>query len=333
MLDFVQLEFFVYGFILVIWTHSLWFPLAIISILWFGMSWTAVHRKDDDKEQFEFHVYTFLEIIFGIWTGFWFLWALKTPKWWDIRIIRPNNFKITAVTTLIIIGTIFINLGYLYVNGNFEGVSKDVAKGVGIALIVIGAILFIGTLIYAWVSFANVGYGRLTVKYFLPLAVLISTPAIYDFLALAGFDKWHGAVLLAALVVIYFLMYFYIVKVKVKVKIGKDLKMAYYNDDDDEKKVVIFLSFSFVIHFVTMLAGWLVDINTGSRVIPLVITIGSLTAFWTIFLIFIALVFFPERRESSRQSNRFAMKTNKYQNKSKSKSKKKNQKKIYTDLF
>ncbi len=296
MLDLAQLDFFVYGFIFVIWTHSLWFPLAIISILWFGMTWTAIHRKDDDKEQFEFHVYTLLEIFFSIWTGFWFLWALETPRWWDIRIIRPDNSKITAVTTLIIIGIIFINLGYLYVNGNFEGVSKDVALYVGIALIVIGAILFIGTLIYAWVSFDDVGYGRLTVKYFLPLAVLISTPAIYDFLALAGFDTYHGPVLLAALVVIYFLMYFYIVKVKVK--IGKDLKTAYYNDAD-EKKVIIFLSFSFVIHFVTMAVAWGVDISTGSEVVPLVITIGSLAAFWTIFLIFIRL-FFIKKIEKTR---------------------------------
>ncbi len=332
MLDFVQLEFFVYGFIGVIWTHSLWFPLALNTILWFGMVWTAIHREDPDDEQFEFHVYSLLEILFGVWTGFWFLWALRTPMLWDVRIMRRDKagkLQFTFVTTLIIVGALLAALGVYYVTLKFEGVSNNVALGVGSTLIVVGSILIIAMLIYAWVTKNDDGDGRLTVKYLLYLALLISTPAVYDYLVIAGFDRFHGLILLAVLIAIYVTAYFYIIYAK-----PPDSK-DYFDDDKkkvDKKEVIIFLVFSGIIHFFTMLAGWLVDINTGSRVVPIVITIGTLTAFWTILLILIALIFFPERRESSRQSNRVGMKTNKYQNKSKSKSKK-NQKKIYTDLF
>ncbi len=59
-LDFVQLEFFVYGLLVTAWTGDPGWGFAVPMLFWFGLVWPAIHREDVDELQFEFHAYTII---------------------------------------------------------------------------------------------------------------------------------------------------------------------------------------------------------------------------------------------------------------------------------
>ncbi len=278
LLDFAQLEFFTYGFIGVVWTRSLWFTLAITHVLWFGISWTGIHRNDPDANQFAFHVFINISMLLGVWTGAWWLWAFRTPFWIDTRFVRDDGLLMPVVPG-IAASALTIVLGYFYANGNFsETVPQATALGVGITLLVVGTVLFVGLFVYAWITHHDAQRGRMNVKYLIPMMVLFATSAIYDFLFLGGFDVWHGAVLVASLIVIYALIYVYIVAWK------PSGEQEVYTEKGE---VVLFVVGTGVIHTGTMFIAWLVDIGTDRDVEPVVATIGAMTIVWTVALVLV----------------------------------------------
>lgn len=312
-LDFIQLEFFVYGFIGTIYLRD-WFPsLAINSILYYGFVWAGVHREDPEPNRFIFHVFPLIIIILGILVGLLFIYAFNTPRLFDVRIFRDRdntnvNTKRTFApeTSLFILFALTITFGVYYVDGFFSDgngtVSTSVALGVGWTLIAVGTILLIATLSWSLTTDNDHRNKRLDVKYLIPFSVLLATAAIYDFPHNAGFDTFHGLILIASLIIIYVLLYFYIGYVGMRSN-GKNWTYSTFFsgnkvDTDrfkDSKHVFYFVIFSALIHISVMTIAYLVDIFTGSEVDPVVITLGVSSAFWVIILLIIIFVWEPRK--------------------------------------
>ncbi len=328
-LDFVQLEFFVYGFLFVAWTHDIGWAIAGPMILWFGIVWTGIHREDVDELQFQFHVYTLLTLLFGVWTGMVFVWRLRSPRMVDFRTFHVDKGGrldlFTPAAASYIVQVFLITLGVYYLLGTFSdgagSVSDAVALGVGLTLVIVFSVTLIITVVVK-----TVGYGvtdpnrrridRLNIKNGLPLAALLATPAIYDYLALSGFDTWHGAVLLAALVVLYFLFFWYQGYIAWWVNDGDSFLYKTYLDQQHRSRsgnlaqgyealhskaeVLWFIMLSGGVHFLSMLAGWLVDIfSADGDPVPLVILFLLLAFFWSMVFIVISEfggVVFPSRK-------------------------------------
>ncbi len=332
-LDFVQLEFFAWGFLVTVWTHDAAWAIAGPMLLWFGVAWAAIHREDADEQQFDFHVYTLITLLLGVWTGVMFVWQLRTPRLFDMRVFHTDDHgqikRVTPVAAAYLAQIFLIVVGVYYLRGSFSdglGVVSDgealtggliLTIGFGIALLLTAVLALRG---YGFVLFAphnapthyysQLRIDRLNVKNVLALTVLLSTPVIYDELAERDFDTWHGAILLAALVLLYFLFYWY--KGYVAWWLNNEQSFFYRNgylglrrgatapsneEFSSSAGVLWFIVFSGGVHFVSMLVGWLVDISTeAGEPKPLVFAFAGLAVLWTL-LFWIAGFFmgFPTR--------------------------------------
>ena len=317
-LDFVQLEFFAYGFLVAVWTHDVAWALAGPMLLWFGVTWAGIHREDVDEQQFDFHVYTLITLLLGAWTGVMFVWHLRTPRLFDVRMFHTDDRgqvkRVTPVAVAYVAQIFLITIGGYYLLGSFSDglgtVSDGAALAAGWSLIVVFSVSLVVTAVVAltghgFVSFDGaddnnnnnqVRVDRLNLKNMLSLAFFLTASAVYDYLALNGFDTWHGAILLAALVLLYFLFYWYKGYVAWWVNTGQSF---FYRDGylglrrgsnarsheefSSSAGVLWFILFVGGVHFVSMLVGWLVDISTeDGEPVFIVIAYGALTIFWTL---------------------------------------------------
>ncbi len=310
-LAFVQLGFFVYGYLTVVWTHDVAWAIAGPATLWFGLVWSAIQPGE---QQVHFHVHTLLTLLLGVWTGATFVWRFGNPRLIDLRIFhiddtsrRPLIFTPMAVGY--IVQALLITLGVYYLRGDFSDgagtVSEAAALGAGLTLVIFFGVTLVTTIAGKLVvpsenkadpflATHRTRADRLNIKNLLVYAALLATPAIYDVLFLSGFDTWHGAVLLATLVVVYFLFFWYKGYVAWWVDDGQSLfysaylggSQRIYEEFISKEEVLWFILLSGGVHFVSMLVGWLVDIFTDAGdPTPLVLAFGALAVFWTVVFV------------------------------------------------
>ncbi len=319
-LDFVQLEFFMYGYILVVWTQSIGWAIAGPAMVWFGITWTAIHREDADPQQFEFHTYTFITLLMGVWTGMMYVWQFRSPRLFDLRVFHVDQWghysKFTPAAASYIVQVLLITLGVYYLMGTFSDgnamLSNSAATVIGVFLVVVFSLTLLATVAIKVAGFSLSGetgpiqkrIDRLNVKNGLSMAFFLATPAVYDYLALNDFDTWHGAVLLAVIFLLYALFFLY----KGYVAWWIDPKAGFFyhrrylgcNNCNEEFRsawdVAFFILFSGGTHWVSMLIGWLVDISTkDGDPVPLTITFAGLAAGWSLLYCLAGATIVPDK--------------------------------------
>ncbi len=308
-LDFVQPEFFAYGFIMMLYTHDAFASIGFPWIVWTFLTWTAVHRLDTDEIQFEHHVWTFVSLVSGVWTAWAMVANLSGPRLFDLEqfpekrggIGRRHRF----VVPLLFAFALVITAGVYYLLGNFSDVSsvtESESLAIGLPLTIGAGLAILGLVVFLLDGpddkpIAEKFEDRQDVKYGLVAVFLVAVPAVlYDYLFLNDFDTFHGLVAIGALLVLYVLLYFYIGYFG----FGSDGTNAFYRSylgvrdastysiqkdrilDHAEALRIVLWSGS--IQILSLLAAWLVDIATGDEIIPVVITNVALAVWWTLVL-------------------------------------------------
>lgn len=128
-LDFVQLEFFMYGLVGLVYTHDFWVPAGISFALWAGIVWTSIHRFDFDEQQFDFHVYSQIALWLGVAVGYAFVLIFRTPRMFNVqpfenievrgRAGSPIKTRRTPEGWLFWVTILLVTLGVYYVSGDF----------------------------------------------------------------------------------------------------------------------------------------------------------------------------------------------------------------------
>ncbi len=249
-MDFVQLEFFMYGLVGLVFTHNFWAPGGITLYLWTGIVWSAIHRFDFDEQRFEFQVISQISLWLGAAVGLAFFMIFKTPRLFNIDPTEntevkngrgaPIRTRYTPEGWLAFVSILFVTLGVYYVSEDFvrrtegpvppgptmdicdptiiepmepagTGVSESTSIGVGTTLIIVFGILFILVVIYSLVQEdARTRARRLLIKYMFVVAVRMTTAAIYDFTTDVAFVGFNALILVISLLVLSVLEYFYI---------------------------------------------------------------------------------------------------------------------------
>ena len=306
-LDFVQMEFFTYGYAGVIFYQSVWPSFAIMSWLWFGITYVAIHYEDDDPFKFDFHVYSLFSTLCGVMTGMWLIWAFRPP-----RLIDPNIFRqwyetsqkgkhgrfFTPETVLYWVGALLMTLGAEYLLGKFSdgehSLTQSLANTYGALALTFGILIFLGVYIWSLFSWKDFYNKRQDTKYLLPLALIISTPALYDypFIDNGSTGKIHGFYLLIGLIIAYPLIYLYTGYVGLRSD-GKRWSYGVYLDENTPGRVDRFISrrqagrflvLVAIIHISVMFITFLVDVNTDRDILPVVHSLLILTLVWGFIL-------------------------------------------------
>jgi len=281
-LDFVQLEFWTYGFMGAVFTQTLWTAPGIAFYMWFNLVYLAIHREDPSTLQFDFHTWPVISLLSGMWVGFWLAWALKLDILVDttMKNYRNTTRYLAPEFTIMTFGSLCALLGYYYFNGDFSDgsgtVPQNIAFPVGIFLFVFGWAVAIGIIIWGLVSKKDRFNKTMNIKYSLALAIGITiAPSLYDYPHNAGLSPWHGVIALAGIIVYWVLMYLYIgwiISDENGIKFSKKgffegfEKHASNKDIDrfhNKRQAILFIILGGISQFLVYLVGWLVDIYTG----------------------------------------------------------------------
>jgi len=307
-LDFVQLEFWTYGFMGAVYTNNLWVAPGLAFYMWFSMVLLAIHREDPADLQFDFHSWPVISLVSGLWAGFWLSWSLRQDVLIDTSMKNQRNKKrhLTPEFTLIAIGALIALLGYYYFNGDFSDgfgtVPVGVAFWVGIALMVVGLALAIGTIIWALVGKEDRFNKAMNIKYTLALAIGITVaPALYDYPHNFGLDPYHGFLALGGIVIYWLLMYVYIGwVVGTQDNETKGIRTARGGFFDGKKgredssnidrfqtkrEAVIFIVAGGLSQFIVYVIGYIVDVYTADEPWPVVVAIAASSLVISVFFI------------------------------------------------
>ena len=276
-LDFVQLEFWTYGFAGSIYLATAGWPLGIISMWWFVMAYLGIHREDDPiPGQFDFHFWWLFSTLSGLLVGFSIVWSLGMDRLVDSEYLNYRNSKryLALEWTLTVFYATGILAGYYFLVGHFsDGLSTlplSTARAIGITLIVVFGLLGVGLFIWMFFNRTDRRETTLNAKYLIALALLITAaPVAYDYALLGGWSPWHGAWALGAIVIYWLLMILWIGFFDTNPTTGS-LRWAggFLKSSDREhtgdrfyskRQGVAFLAACFSSQFVLYLVAWLVD--------------------------------------------------------------------------
>ena len=293
LLDSFVLEHFIYTFVPVIFTGDGYHGLAVSLTIMFFVVWPAKHDTDPLENQRILHIDFIFPLLFGWILGIIFIWALRPPRLINIEIMDEKG-KFSILFVLITIGGVMVAASAFFLHKDFEDLNDNAELAIGIILVVIGGLLFLIPLIAltrSKIALPGIQYtnnGRATLMALLYMIVILVTPAIYDFLApIPSLSKWHGAILLAVIFVLYVLLYPYLLLVNsLSSKFGPRGKNDFFH-----WRIFYFVLFGGLIHFTYVLVTWIVDIETGDQTKPIVIAGAVVTLIFGIILVIVAIVF------------------------------------------
>jgi len=282
-LDFVQLEFWTYGFFGAVFLANAGWALGITAIWWFVYAYIAIHREDPQQLQFDFHVWWLPSICSGLLVGTSLLATLRMDTLIDSGFLNYRNAKryYSLEFVLTVVFTSITSAGYYYYSGHlsdgFGLIPLSTARAVGITLFVVGGFTLLGLFVWMFINRTDRKETSLNAKYILALALGITAgPVGYDYALLAGLSPWHGLVALGAIILYWALMILWLGFTSVDATTGKFKFGNWISKSDDAiiasglknhsidrwyspRQLIVFLIAGFVLQFVVYLVGWLVD--------------------------------------------------------------------------
>ena len=199
-----------WAFLGVIWTHSIYWPIALVSYVWFGLAFFALHRGGTQIEVMHIHTTHFVAHILGAAVGGAYVLSFRTPRLVDTRLFwrlgsswSVGFYPWTAVTSF---GVLLVTTAVFLLRNDYSPLLLfTTAMSAGVALGIIGLLLTIVGLAQLWrnaqPALLN---GRVQVKYLFSLFLLSLTPVVYD--ALLGSRPFQGVAMLGVIVLAYLLL-------------------------------------------------------------------------------------------------------------------------------
>ena len=301
-LDFVQLEFWTYGFFGAVFTATAGWAYGLTALWWFTLVQIAVHREDPEPIRFDFHVWWLISITSGLLTGFSLLWSLRMDRLIDTEFLNYRNAKryLSLEFFIVVIWATVAYAGFYYVNGDFSDgfgtVPLTTAEAVGVTMIVVGALALLGIFVWMFINRTDRKESTLNAKYILALALgLLAAPAAYDYPHNKGWSPYHGLIAIAAIIAYWALMILWIGftstdpttgSLKFGNWIGKDsdkfigkaLRGHVVDRFYSPKQARFFLGFGFMSQIVLYFVAWAVDTEFKTmepeEVVPVVVAIA-----------------------------------------------------------
>lgn len=317
-LDFVQLEFWTYGFFGAVFTATAGWAYGLTALWWFALVQLAIHREDPEPLRFDFHVWWLISISSGLLTGFSLLWSLRMDRLIDTEFLNYRNAKryLSIEFLSVIIWTTVAYAGFYYMNGDFSNgfgtVPLTTGEAVGVTMIVVGALALLGTFIWMFANRTDRKESTLNAKYILALALgLLAAPAAYDYPHNKGLGPWHGLIALGAITLYWALMILWIGFTFVNPETGsfkfgnwiskndtkfiqKSLQGHHIDRFASPKQAMFFLGFGFMSQFVLYLVAWGVDthfkVMEPTEVVPVVVAIAITSL--VLSILFVLLYYF-----------------------------------------
>ncbi len=287
-IGFILPEAWLYGFLWTVLAGNVYLGIAWAAVMWYPITWMAYHFDDVGQASIESHVYIAVANIAGVFVGASLMWAARLPVLFEARVLwpdaKPGEPRARAYQVFIIIATLLILIGYNYLIHTFPLASdstQDLAGGLTLGFGV--AILLIAFYLAATVGGSQRREERLNLKYLFVTAILVSTPAIFDFphnrTDLTSYQI--GAFYLPAIIVIYVLVYFYIGWVHFwavdrdrgayrrfgEIPAGRD-RLA------NLAQIRHWVWVVGIVHFFGILTGWAVDAPTTSTTGEVLLAVG-----------------------------------------------------------
>jgi len=304
-LDFVNLEFFTYGFMGGIYTYT-WAPAYAIVTVWLGtLVWLAIHREDAEPFRSDYHTWYLIPLTAGVLQGLFFAWSMRLGQLIDVQLEnrRNNKRELTPEFFVLLIFTCIAVAGAYYTGGDFSNgigaVPLSTAQTVGIAMLVVSVLGIVLTFAWQLVSKRDRFNKVMNFKYTISLSVGITVgPALYDYLL--SISPWHGLAALGGILLYWLLTYPWILFFHARSKDGAPALSGkafggeaepYYVTDRfyNQRQVQQFVVGAGLSQFIMYLVMWLVDVNTGDDPRP-VAAASAVTAI-VFILIYIALRF------------------------------------------
>ena len=194
-------EQLLYGFVFVVMTRNPYVGLAAHPAIWFSMTWTFVHRNDPPPLDLHVHITELAMVWLGALLGVFFVAFVGTPRFVSAQLFENGRFTPWFFLFLLsVLGT---------VAGSYLIIDGDTMTGVPV-LIIFAALVIANFVVY----FAWLPHGVAQGKYILLFALLIATPAAYDYPILETQEEirpWQGFIYFAALLLVTLIFYFFTV--------------------------------------------------------------------------------------------------------------------------
>ncbi len=286
-------ESWMYGFVSVVFTHDPFVGPAIYLVLWLALAWITKHRLDPPDAQIHVHISEQAALWSGVLVGAVLVAVLRTPQLLEFRPFRTESGKgrrsaarpgLYPFNFLFLLAVVVTVAGTYGLEDEWEGVLSFGARtAMGVVLIVLGVLL----LLYAAVQMFRLPRtdDRLDFKYVWPFALLLTTPAIYDYPVLVApeFRPWQGLILLAVVLLLYVAFYFYAKGVR-----AGGVGDALYGDARASCRWTLWVG---ATHLATYGAAWAVDEATGGAdvVAVLIAVLAASVAAWLVLAAYAVL--------------------------------------------
>lgn len=206
-IDFVELEFWTYGFAGGLFTYSVFPTYGVMAMLWFGAVFMGIHLEDKTIFLIDFHTWPFVSISCGLAVGLSLAWLLRLQVLVDTTIRNTRNVKRNWAPefSILVLGSILLTLAFYYLNGNMSDgdaiLSFMTARQLGFAMLAAGAIVIVFWFYYCFWSRGDRFNKVMNGKYGLVVSVLLAVaPSVYDFIHNYGFSPHHVWATLVAIV-------------------------------------------------------------------------------------------------------------------------------------
>ena len=291
------------GFLGALFTRSVWFTVTIFSLYHFIFSWYM--GAIVAGELLFHHVVTTLALTtIGAIVGVSYAWALRLPQLFPTEVFFPGQRKLKrgkTVTEVILSHTSFGNLvfplslltaigGVFYIVKLTPGIlgtpiDSPEFLALGIVLLIVGALVFLAIVIdSAWphspfpgsklLYFDSERYpSYLALFYGLVLVLLLAPNTIIDFLS-DEFPVWPTGVALAVILVLYLVLYAIL-------KASSPLALM-FDERGRERRFTAFVVVTALVHIVTGLVFWGVDVITESDPQILFVILSSVSVVWVL---------------------------------------------------
>ncbi len=203
------MQFWLYGFIPVVFTHSFWWPLAVGMLIAQIVIWPADHRNDPLEPALFWHIGLSTMMALGAALGIAFLSALRFPKILETSVVHDGRVDALGIFNVLLVFLVsFLVVGVFLVMGKFDPtVSSATADSLGGLLIAFGIVGILLCFLYFWFSPGpRKDWARMNGKYYLVTFLFLAVFGVYDMVHNDIIPRPHqGWITLIVVVVVYVL--------------------------------------------------------------------------------------------------------------------------------
>ena len=204
-----HMQFWLYGFIPVVFTHSFWWPLAVGMLIAQIVIWPADHRNDPLEPALFWHIGLPTMLALGAALGKVFLTALRFPRILEISVSHGGEVDTLGIFNVLLVFLVSLLVtGVFLFMGKFDpAVSSATANSLGGLLIALGIAGILICFLYFWFSRGpRKDWARMNGKYYLVLFLLLAVFGVYDMVHNGVIPRPHqGWITLIVVVVVYVL--------------------------------------------------------------------------------------------------------------------------------